>query len=80
MDEKRILRKFALNGITPKNKKKLHQMCNCDVQTLQTKPTTYKQCKQISPGFADKSSGYYVGPPQRFREIDAPAHHPSNFL
>ena len=58
MDEKRILRKFALNGITPKNKKKIHQMCNCDVQTLQTKSTTYKQCKQISRGFAEKSSGY----------------------
>ena len=33
-DEKRILCKFALNGIT--SKKKLHQLCYCDVPTLQT--------------------------------------------
>ena len=45
-----------LNRITPK--KKLHQMCDCDVQTLQTKSTMYKQCKQISRDFAKKSSCY----------------------
>ena len=47
-------------------------MCYCDVQTFQTKSTMYKQCQQSLQDSAKKSSGYWVGPPQRFQEIDAP--------
>ena len=43
-------------------------MCYCNVQTLQTKSTTCKQRKQISQGFAEKSSGYEVGPPKDFEK------------
>ena len=33
-------------------------MSYCDVQTMQTKPTMYKQRKQSLQGFAKKSFGY----------------------
>ena len=48
-----------LYGIPPKNKnKKLYHMCYCDVQTMQTKPTMYNQCRQNWQDFAEKSSSY----------------------
>ena len=43
---------YCLNGSTPK--KKLHQLCYCEVRTLQTKSAMYKQCKQNSRDFVKK--------------------------
>ena len=47
-------------------KKKLHQMCYCDVRTLQTKSTMYKQCKQNSRNFAKKVLVIKLDPPKDF--------------
>ena len=60
---------YFLNGLTPK--KKLHQMCYCEVRTLQTKSTMYKQCKQNSRDFV-KKFWLLSWTPQRLRQIDAP--------
>ena len=45
-------------------KKKLHQMYYCDVRTLQTKSTMYKQCKQNSRNFAKKVLVIKLDPPK----------------
>ena len=45
-------------------KKTLHQMCYCDVRTLQTKSTMYKQCKQNSLNFAKKVLVIKLDPPK----------------
>ena len=52
-----------LNGLPRKNKK-MHQMCYCDVRTLQTKSTMYKQCKQNSRDFAKKVLVIKLDPPK----------------
>ena len=48
-------------------KKKLHHMCYCDVQTIQTKSTMYKQCKQNSRDFAKKPLVVNLDPPKVWR-------------
>ena len=45
-------------------KKNLIQMCYCDVRTLQTKSTMYKQCKQNSRNFAKKVLVIKLDPPK----------------
>ena len=57
---------YFLNGSTPTKKTKLHQMCYCDVRTLQTKSTMYKQCKQNSRNFAKKVLVIKLDPPKDF--------------
>ena len=47
-------------------KKKLHQMCYCDIRALQTKSTMYKQCKQNSRNFAKKVLVIKLDPPKDF--------------
>ena len=41
-------------------------MCYCDVRTLQTKSTMYKQCKQNSQNFAKKVLVIKLDPPKDF--------------
>ena len=66
------VRLFPKRLNTEKKKKKLHEMCYCNVRTLQTKSTMYKQWKQNSRSFAKKVLVIKLDPPQKFRQIDAP--------
>ena len=63
----KILYADFLNGST--SKKKLHQMCYCDVRILQTKSTMYKQCKQNSRNFAKKVLVIKLDPPKDFDKL-----------
>ena len=49
---------------TEKKKKKLQQMCYCDVQTLETKSTVYKEWKQNSRDFAKVVLVIKLDPPK----------------
>ena len=64
-------------------------MCYCDVQTMPTKPTVYKQCKQNLPCTNKAKKIRQIVPkkalvikldPPRSGEIDAPADKPYNFM
>ena len=62
---------YFLNGIRAKKQKKskLHHICYCHVENMQTKSTTYTQYKQNSRAFAKKVLVIKLNP-KKFEEID----------